>query len=99
MSDAILEMRNITKNFPGVKVLKDVSLNVERGKIHAICGENGAGKSTLMKLLRRRTRTAHSTAISSSTAKPHALRCHQGFRAQPASSSSIRNSPSSRPCR
>ncbi|MGO1629706.1 MAG: ATP-binding cassette domain-containing protein, partial [Microbacterium sp.] len=51
MSDAILEMRNITKNFPGVKVLKDVSLNVERGEIHAICGENGAGKSTLMKVL------------------------------------------------
>src|SRR5699024_10948125 len=42
MSDAILEMRNIIKNFPGVKVLKDVSLSVERGEIHAICGENGA---------------------------------------------------------
>ncbi|WP_156758788.1 multiple monosaccharide ABC transporter ATP-binding protein [Microbacterium karelineae] len=51
MSDAILEMRNITKNFPGVKVLKDVSLSVARGEIHAICGENGAGKSTLMKVL------------------------------------------------
>lgn len=51
MSDAILEMRNITKNFPGVKVLKNVSLSVERGEIHAICGENGAGKSTLMKVL------------------------------------------------
>ena len=51
MSDAILEMRNIIKNFPGVKVLKDVSLSVERGEIHAICGENGAGKSTLMKVL------------------------------------------------
>lgn len=51
MPDAILEMRNIIKNFPGVKVLKDVSLSVERGEIHAICGENGAGKSTLMKVL------------------------------------------------
>ncbi|WP_029150205.1 multiple monosaccharide ABC transporter ATP-binding protein [Microbacterium indicum] len=51
MSDAILEMRDITKDFPGVKVLKGVNLSVERGSIHAICGENGAGKSTLMKVL------------------------------------------------
>ncbi|GAA3938710.1 multiple monosaccharide ABC transporter ATP-binding protein [Microbacterium soli] len=51
MSDVILEMRSITKNFPGVKVLDQVSLRVERGEIHAICGENGAGKSTLMKVL------------------------------------------------
>lgn len=51
MSNAILEMRNITKTFPGVIALDDVTLNVERGEIHAICGENGAGKSTLMKVL------------------------------------------------
>jgi len=51
MSDPILEMRDITKDFPGVKVLQDVHLRVERGEIHAICGENGAGKSTLMKVL------------------------------------------------
>jgi putative multiple sugar transport system ATP-binding protein len=47
----ILEMRNITKTFPGVKALQDVSLGVKRGHVHAICGENGAGKSTLMKVL------------------------------------------------
>src|SRR6476646_4775624 len=47
----ILEMRSITKEFPGVKALSDVSLTVKRGDIHAICGENGAGKSTLMKVL------------------------------------------------
>jgi putative multiple sugar transport system ATP-binding protein len=47
----ILEMRGITKTFPGVKALQDVNLEVERGEIHAICGENGAGKSTLMKVL------------------------------------------------
>ncbi|GEN80964.1 multiple monosaccharide ABC transporter ATP-binding protein [Actinotalea fermentans] len=51
MTDNILEMRSITKTFPGVKALQDVSLTVRRGEIHAICGENGAGKSTLMKVL------------------------------------------------
>ncbi|WP_298743769.1 multiple monosaccharide ABC transporter ATP-binding protein [uncultured Microbacterium sp.] len=47
----ILEMRSITKEFPGVKALSDVSITVGAGEIHAICGENGAGKSTLMKVL------------------------------------------------
>lgn len=47
----LLEMRNITKEFPGVKALDQVNLRVEAGEIHAICGENGAGKSTLMKVL------------------------------------------------
>src|SRR3954471_2680362 len=51
MADNLLEMRSITKTFPGVKALADVSLAVLRGEIHAICGENGAGKSTLMKVL------------------------------------------------
>lgn len=50
-SNSILEMNSITKTFPGVKALDDVTLKVERGEIHAICGENGAGKSTLMKVL------------------------------------------------
>ena len=51
MNNKILEMKSITKVFPGVRALDDVSLTVERGHIHAICGENGAGKSTLMKVL------------------------------------------------
>jgi putative multiple sugar transport system ATP-binding protein len=51
MDDYILEMRGITKTFPGVKALSDVNFAVQRGEIHAICGENGAGKSTLMKVL------------------------------------------------
>lgn len=51
MSDIILEMRSITKEFPAVKALDDVNLVVKRGSIHALVGENGAGKSTLMKVL------------------------------------------------
>lgn len=51
MSNIILEMRNITKEFPGVKALDNVNLKVREGEIHALCGENGAGKSTLMKVL------------------------------------------------
>ena len=51
MAKVLLEMKNITKVFPGVKALDNVNLVVEEGEIHAICGENGAGKSTLMKVL------------------------------------------------
>ncbi|MCH4891146.1 ATP-binding cassette domain-containing protein [Acidaminobacter sp. JC074] len=51
MSDYILEMRDITKEFPGVKALDQVNLKVNHGEIHALVGENGAGKSTLMKVL------------------------------------------------
>jgi putative multiple sugar transport system ATP-binding protein len=51
MNTTILEMRGITKTFPGVKALQDVNLDVREAEIHAIVGENGAGKSTLMKVL------------------------------------------------
>src|SRR6201991_2783900 len=51
MDDTILEMRSITKTFPGVKALENVNLKVRQGEIHALVGENGAGKSTLMKVL------------------------------------------------
>ncbi|MDR1018518.1 MAG: ATP-binding cassette domain-containing protein [Lachnospiraceae bacterium] len=51
MPDIILEMNHITKAFSGVKALDDVNLKVEKGTIHALCGENGAGKSTLMNVL------------------------------------------------
>ena len=51
MASTILEMRDITKTFPGVKALSNVNLSVEEGEIHAIVGENGAGKSTLMSIL------------------------------------------------
>lgn len=47
----ILQMRAITKEFPGVRALDGVTLEVRQGEIHSICGENGAGKSTLMKVL------------------------------------------------
>lgn len=51
MANLILEMKNITKTFPGVKALDNVNLKVEEGEIHALVGENGAGKSTLMNVL------------------------------------------------
>lgn len=51
MSDYILEMKGIVKEFPGVKALNNVNFKVKRGEIHCLVGENGAGKSTLMKVL------------------------------------------------
>ena len=50
-NNTILTMNNIVKTFGPVKALSGVNLSVERGEIHAICGENGAGKSTLMNVL------------------------------------------------
>ena len=49
--DAVLEIKNITKTFPGVVALNDVSVGFEAGEVHAIVGENGAGKSTLIKIM------------------------------------------------
>ncbi|MFI8081905.1 multiple monosaccharide ABC transporter ATP-binding protein [Kitasatospora sp. NPDC086009] len=51
MAGPVLEMRSISKSFPGVKALSQVNLTVSAGQVHAVCGENGAGKSTLMKVL------------------------------------------------
>lgn len=51
MSETLLEIKNISKSFPGVRALDNVSLSVKRGTVHALMGENGAGKSTLMKCL------------------------------------------------
>jgi len=49
--DEIIRMENITKEFPGVKALTDVSISIKAGEVHALVGENGAGKSTLIKIL------------------------------------------------
>ena len=50
-TEYIIEMKDVSKSFPGVQALSSINLNVRRGEIHAICGENGAGKSTLIKIL------------------------------------------------
>jgi D-xylose transport system ATP-binding protein len=49
--EVLLEISNVTKEFPGVTALSDVSIKIKKGEIHGLCGENGAGKSTLMKIL------------------------------------------------
>ena len=51
MSEVILSLENISKSFPGVQALDDVSIKIKRGSIHALLGENGAGKSTLIKII------------------------------------------------
>src|SRR5688500_2414945 len=47
----VLSMRQITKHFPGVQALKNVTFDVQAGEVHCLVGENGAGKSTLMKIM------------------------------------------------
>lgn len=49
--ERLLEIKNVTKQFPGTKALDNVQLKVNKGEVHALCGENGAGKSTLMNII------------------------------------------------
>ena len=51
MTEYILKLKNVTKEYPGVVALKDINIEFEKGKIHSLVGENGAGKSTLIKLI------------------------------------------------
>ena len=49
--EVILRLENISKSFPGVKALQNISFDLRKGEVHCLCGENGAGKSTLIKIL------------------------------------------------
>jgi inositol transport system ATP-binding protein len=51
VTETLLSIQGITKSFPGIKALDDVSFEVRPGTVHALCRENGAGKSTLMKII------------------------------------------------
>ena len=51
MSDNVIEVKNISKNFGGVKALDKVNLEIRKGEIHCLVGENGSGKSTLIKII------------------------------------------------
>ena len=57
----MVEIRGVSKHFPGVQALEDVSLDIRPGEVHAVAGENGAGKSTLMKLLSQLERPSEGT--------------------------------------
>ncbi|HUI69217.1 MAG TPA: ATP-binding cassette domain-containing protein, partial [Spirochaetia bacterium] len=47
----VLQLQNVSKSFPGVKALQNISFDLREGEVHCLCGENGAGKSTLIKIL------------------------------------------------
>ena len=61
VNDAVVEIRSVSKRYPGVQALEEVSLDIRPGEVHAVAGENGAGKSTLMKLLSQLERPSDGT--------------------------------------
>lgn len=71
MSEPILEIKNLTKTYPGVVALNNVSLDVRKGEVHAIVGENGAGKSTLIKSITGAIRPDSGTITFEGTTYPH----------------------------
>ena len=73
-ADAAVELRGITKRFPGVVANRDINIVVRRGQVHAIVGENGAGKSTLMKILYGMQRPDEGTIAVDGAARPASTR-------------------------
>ena len=79
MNTPILEMRNITKEFPGVKALNNVSFRVAQGEIHCLVGENGAGKTTLIKHILGSLK-AQQGSVRVFGISPDSVASHQRFR-------------------
>lgn len=75
MSENVLEIKNVVKQYPGVTALKDVSFNIKRNTVHCLVGENGAGKSTLIKILTGAVqRTSGTIYLNGKEYKPHSTR-------------------------
>ena len=70
VEDYVLQLHNISKSFPGVKALDEVSFAVKRGSVHALVGENGAGKSTLMKILYGNYKADQGEPVSAGRSSP-----------------------------
>ncbi len=75
MQDYVLEIKNLNKDFPGVRAVNDVSFGIKRNTVHCLVGENGAGKSTLIKILTGAySKTSGTLLLNGQDYYPHNIR-------------------------